>query len=64
MNIVGILTASAKVLVTSRVQSVDSTTLEHHTLSCIVPAESQHIRAVVRERLGKAVLVDHKLTRA
>ena len=61
MNTIETLTGSAKILVTSRLQSVDSKTLEDQTLSCIVSAQSQDIRAVVRDRLGKAAIASRRL---
>ena len=61
MNIIETLAASARILVTSRLQSVDSKTLEDQTLSCIVSAQSQDVGAVVRDRLGKAALASLRL---
>ena len=61
MNIIETLTGSARILVTSRLQSFDSKTLEDQTLSCIVSAQSQDIRAVVRDRLGKAAIASRRL---
>ena len=61
MNIIEKLTRSASILITSRLQSVDSKTLEDQTLSCIVSAQSQDIRAVVRDRLGKAAIASRRL---
>ena len=61
MNIIETLTAPARILVTSRLQSFDSKTLEDRILSCIVSAQSQDIRAVVRDRLGKAAITSRRL---
>ena len=61
MYIIEKLTGSARILVTSRLQSVDSKTLEDQTLSCIVSAQSQDIRAVVRDRLAKAAIASRCL---
>ena len=61
MNIIETLAASARILVTSRLQSVDSKTLEDQTLSCIVSAQSQDVGAVVRDRLGKAAIASRRL---
>lgn len=61
MNVIETLAASARILITSRLQSFDSKTLEDQTLSCIVSAQSQDVGAVVRDRLGKAAIASRRL---
>lgn len=61
IGVIETMMISARIMITSRPQSVDSENLEANTLRCTISAPSEDLTTVIRKRLGKAAIASRRL---